>query len=610
MTMTRITRRTALGLLAAPLVARPALAAGGAQANLTLGGKLNANPRVFAFGGGVWRVPKVMRLAEPVLDALGQGGCTRAALAWELLARAGSPEQAAQILKSYPLNGYLAARAKAGGTIIITLDATPIHLAADRSAKKLADGPAWAKSPIASEQGWADLTAVIVRHFRALGINAYYEVWNEPDHALRGSVKDYLKLYRATVAGARRADKGARIMGPAVSDWGSVTPDGRFAARFFEGAKQLGLPINAVSYHSFNRVPANHHARVMADIRALARRTGHKMPPVFNTEWNIAAEPPYPEGDLNGEFPNAAHVGASLIGMAKAGLTGQVFQMMVDPGATGYHAGVLSVAGTPRAAYHAFALARPMTGGGLRDVSSDTSVITAVAAARGGKMQVLVAVFPPTDLMLIRDAMEDVAFGDPALFRSLSKLPANRLLSFFKGGGNNPAQGAGASALEQGRARYRAALSAREGWRSGGRFTLTLPGAMRMAAHQVIDKSTAPSGGQVRAADAKTKSQLESALRALTPKLRNLGVAEAPVRAYGAELSERVDGRQALATAKGQLRADLAGLDQQWAAPAQQRLQALARQQASRLPVPVQSGSARSFTIATQPYALHLLTFT
>ncbi|MGH1454770.1 MAG: GH39 family glycosyl hydrolase [Paracoccaceae bacterium] len=615
--MKRLLKLALCAALWLPLTAPAPHAETGATAHLTLGGASNATARVFAFGGGVWRVPKVMRLAEPTLEALGHGGTTRAALAWELLAQAKSPEHAAQLLQSYPLNAFLKNHAAKGGTVIITLDATPLFLAMDRSAKQLADGPAWAKSPIASEQGWADLTTVIVRHFKSLGINAIYEVWNEPDHALRGSVKDYIRLYRATTLGARRADPRARIAGPAVSDWMSVTSDGRrFVADFIAGAAQtpvpqLGLnrlPVNALTYHSFNRVPGEHHARVMADMRALMQAAGYKMPPVYNTEWNIAAEPPYPEGDLNGVFPNAAHIGATLIAMANAGLRGQVFQMMVDPGGDGYHAGVLTAAGTPRAAYHAFALARPLAAGQLHRVETDSAVVTAMASKRGNKTHVLVAVFPPTDLMLIRNAMEETAMSRPALFRALSKLPPKRLLSFFNGG-KNPASGAEAEALNRGRARYATAQITREAWRNGGTITLTLPAAARLSAHQVIDKSTAPQSGHIRAEDAKTKSQLETALRDLTPKLRSFGMKESAVRQYGEELGARVDGRQALAQAQGQIKSDLTALDQQWVAPAQARIAALAQAQSARLARPVQGGTARRFTIKTQAYGLHLLTF-
>lgn len=589
------------------------------QANLRVGGAENVSSKVFAFGGGVWRVPKVMRLAEPSLIALGEGGTYRAALAWEMLAKLSRPEDVTAILAAYPLNDFLAARAKAGGTIIVSLDATPLFLAQDKSARALADGPAWARAPIASEAQWAEIVRLTVRHFNKIGINPIIEVWNEPDHSLKGQFSDYIRLYRATTVGARKANSKTRLAGPALSDWTSTLPGGqRYAEAFFAAAAGTGapsvglsrLPIDAVTYHSFGRVPASHHARVMADIRRLAQAYGYRMPAVYNSEWNIAAEPPYPEGDLNGEFPGAAHIGASLIAMARAGLRGQTFQMMIDPGAKGYSAGVMTVAGSTRAAYHAFSLARPFVGSKVLNVSSDSDVVTAVATRRGGKLYVLVAAFAPTDLMLIRDAMEPVALERPAVFQELTKLPANAVKRFFGGNGRPPgASAAGQQALLEGRERFRAAQQRREAWRNGGQIVLSLPGAMQMTSYQLIDRSTAPKGNQVAQYDRKTNSQLKRDIERAAKEVQRLGLADQGVRDYLGELGERVDGRQALGRASGGVRAQIAPIDQSWATPTTQRIAGIAAGQAQALVQPVQGGRQQQVKLKTQPYALHLLVF-
>jgi hypothetical protein len=589
------------------------------EARLTLGGPLAGNPDVLSFGGGTWRVPKVMRLAQPGLEALGEGGTYRVALAWEILAEQIHADHTPDLLAAYPLNDFLQARAKAGGEIIVSLDATPLFLAQNPGAAAQADGPGWARSPIASEAEWALIAEHTVRHFNRLGVDPIIEVWNEPDHSLTGRIEDYIRLYRATTLGARRANRATRMAGPAVSDWTALTPDGRrYAEMFFAGAAltpvpQLGLsrlPVDVVTYHSFNRVPGQHHARVMRDIAGLTQRYGYAMPPVINSEWNIAATPPYPEGDLNGEFPGAAHVGASLIAMAKAGVSGQVFQMMVDPGDAGYHAGVLSLAGTPRAAYHAFDMADALSTGALIDVVSDSSVVTALAAQRDGQLRVLVAGFAPTDLMLIREAMERLSIAQPQLFHQLTKLPAQRMVGFFKGKGRPPSDDPqAAEALHIGRESFRTELARREIWRAGGQVTLALPRPMRLVSHQVIDRGTAPKGEDIRQLDAQTNKMLRDALTGAGAQLRALGVASPWIQTYAAELTQRVDGRGALARMPDSARAQLTPIDHGWSAPVVARLDAITQDQRARLDQPTKGPAASEHLFETRPYALHLLVF-
>lgn len=591
------------------LILSPLAAPAQGVARIDIGGEVSLPRAGFAFGGGVWRVPKVMRLAEPALADLGEGGTWRAALAWEVLAPARSLAEVEALLRAYPLNAFLTDRAQQGGTVIVTLDAMPRYLARETSDKRLGDGPLWARSALADEAGWADLTAAVVRHFRSLGIDAIYEVWNEPDHAFRGGIDDYMALYRATVAGARRVDGSARIAGPALSDWTAATDGGeRWVAAFLTRAAAMGLPVDVLTYHSFNRVPAAHHARVADEAARLLAQAGYGRRPLICSEWNIAAEPPYPEGDLNGNHAGAAHIGATLIAMARAGVGRQVFQMMVDPGTDGYSGGVLTAAGTPRAAFHAFAFAAEAARGTALDTRSSNGAVQALAFRRGGRTTVLVAVFPPTDLMLIRDAMEPLALADPAGFAALTAIPADRMRRHFLQAGRAPDLPPGpAAALAEGRARFEAARAETEGWRQGGSMILALPRPARLIGHRLIDQATGPAPRQILREDRATNRLLRDLLTRTGADLRGLlprGDAAA-IRAYGDALAARLDGRAELTKAGP----EVAAIDAAWIGPALERLAALRFAQAAALNQPVADVIASGFTLNTRAPALHLLTF-
>lgn len=569
-----------------------------------------------AFGGGVWRVPKVARLAEPSLLALGEGGTWRAALAWEVLAAARNLEEVSELLRAYPLNGFLADRAAAGGEIMITLDAMPRFLARERSEAKLADGPVWARSAPADLDGWSDVVSRIVSHFQSLGIDAIYEVWNEPDHSFRGGIDDYMALYRATVLGARRVDPDARIAGPSLSDWTASIDGERWVAAFLRRAAKMPLPelgmdrlpVDALTYHSFNRVPGRHHARVAEEARALLAANGYDAA-LICSEWNVAAEPPYPEGDLNGTWPGSAHAGATLIAMTEAGIAGQVFQMAVDPGSEGYSAGVLTAAGTPRPVWHAFDIAAAAALGLVLDLSSDDEVVSALAFRHSNKVSVFLAVFPPTDLMLARDAMESVALDDPKLFAEILGAGTQSLAGYFLDGQEMPdVSEPAAQALQSGRKAFVADQAKREGWRDGGTVRVVLPSAMRLAEHRVLDETTAISAKEISRQDAQTNALLRELLGRTEAYLRALiaNGQSVDARRYGDALANRLDGRDVLDINN----TVLSEIDRAWVEPVQERLWGMIVDQRERTGVAVRGAElAKVLDIRVRPYSLHLLIF-
>ncbi|HET9067424.1 MAG TPA: hypothetical protein VFN28_02180 [Amaricoccus sp.] len=580
---------------------------------LRIGDATGAASPVYRFGGGVWRVPKAMRLGEPALLALGEGGQYRAALAWEVLAPAQNLEDLSRLLANYPLNRFLADRARAGGQIVITLDAMPRWLSSDPDAPPAADGPGWARAGTADAAGWAEVAERVARHFHALGIDAVYEVWNEPDHSLAGGFEAYMKLYRATVVGVRRADPDARVAGPALSDWTARAPDGEryirafYAAAAATPAPEAGLdrlPVDAVTYHAFARAPATHHARVADEIRSLAAEFGYADPEILCTEWNLEAAPPYPEGDLNAGIVGAAHVGAALVAMDAAGVSAQTFQMAFDPGTPGYTAGVLSAAATPRAAYEAFRLAAQAAAGERLEVDGATDTLAAAAFRDGRRLRVLVAAFQPTDRMRLRDSMEPTAIAAPGLFTEITSVAPESLRAFFRGGSVPAVSRPAREALLAGRESYARSTAGQPGEEE---IVIELPHPMRLVSHLRLDAETAPLPEEVSRQDSETVALLEPLYLAALARLEALPPASAD--AYSAELERRLDGRAAMSAAPPADAAALAAVDSLWFTPVAERLAATRARADARLQAGNATVAGRRAAFTSAPYAVHLLTF-
>ena len=145
-----------------------------------------------------------------------------------------------------------------------------------------------------------------------------------------------------------------------------------------------------MTWHGFYRDPTTHYRLVVPLVRRRLAEAGLPVVPLFVDEWNIAATPPYPEGDLNGGPVGAAFVAASLIAMGEAGLDGQTFQMVVDPGGEGYSGGTFTPSGVPRPNFETFRLFSRLAGTRCSATSGHDHV--RVAAFDDGKtLRVLVS---------------------------------------------------------------------------------------------------------------------------------------------------------------------------------------------------------------------------
>ena len=124
--------------------------------------------------------------------------------------------------------------------------------------------------------------------------------------------------------------------------------------------------------------------------------------PLFVTEWNIAPDLPYPEGDLNATEVGAAYAASTLIAMHEAGVDAQTYQMFVDPGVADHYGGMFTNWGVPRASFQAFRLFSMLRGQQVRTQSSDRWV-KSVAFADGDTLYLLVASLAPSPKMLVSD---------------------------------------------------------------------------------------------------------------------------------------------------------------------------------------------------------------
>jgi len=419
-------------------------------------------PRVLRYSGNIWWIPKVFAVgvAQKILD-MKPPGMARISLGDQILQQAQSLSDLRRRLERYPLNDFLRKYKDAGGKVLFILDGVPRWMSSDKSARQLESPtqPIFRMSPPADYREWSKVVELIVRHFNGrLGLDAYYESWNEPNWYYLGTAEQYFRQYYYSVLGARRADPKALIGGPGISEFIGTTTrklgkpsdadkldETRKSLRqrylfkqFLDYAgrtsvPELGLkrlPVDFFSWHSFYFDPTIYYELVIPVIRdALAAAGYPRNTPLINTEWNIAAVPPYPEGDVNANEVGAAFVATSLLAMNEAGVNGQIFQMYVDPGVKGYYGGTLTNSGIPRANYNAFRLFSRLNGQQLKVRTSD-SWVRCAAFSDGTRIYVLLATFVPTakmvtDTLRLRAALEMADFSrslaDAGLDRALSR---------------------------------------------------------------------------------------------------------------------------------------------------------------------------------------------
>lgn len=181
-----------------------------------------------------------------------------------------------------------------GAEPLICLSFTPDHLA---------DGPDRTYPP-RDLRKWEELVYVLVRHANLEGDHPirYWEVWNEPNLEAfwRGTRRQFLDLYTATVRAALRADPAIRIGAAGYAgfpeDWINDLLDHVVANQ---------LRLDFLSWHLYF-VPPQTYAQTAQQALEMLRKRGLRAELILD-EWNYHAALP-PENDT--------HVGAAYIAEA------------------------------------------------------------------------------------------------------------------------------------------------------------------------------------------------------------------------------------------------------------------------------------------------------
>lgn len=392
-------------------------------------------PRVLGFSGNVWYTPEAFGagLDQRILG-MPRPGLLRFSLGDQVLQHATSMEDLQRRLDNLGLNEFLRKFHANGGRVLIGIDGMPRWASSNPSTaiRKGTNLPMFRGSAPADYALWSLIVETAVQHFNGkLKLNAYYEAWNEPNFYYSGTNEQFMRQYTATVLGARRADPNALVGGPAVSELVGATTGGESAQteadklriagqmldhrylmhQFLQHAARTPLPevglarlpVDFFSWHSYYVDPTRHYELTVPYIRKALKANGYSVnTPLFVTEWNIAPDLPYPEGDLNATEVGAAYAAATLIAMHEAGVDAQTYQMFVDPGVPGHYGGMFTNWGVPRASFQAFRLFSMLRGQQVRTRSSDRWVKT-VAFADGDTLYLLVASLVPSAKMLVND---------------------------------------------------------------------------------------------------------------------------------------------------------------------------------------------------------------
>lgn len=184
---------------------------------------------------------------------------------------------------------------------------------------------------------WADLVEATVDYINnKLHINAKYIVWDEPELFYGGTEADYLKLYKYSVIGAKRADRNAKIGGPASSRV-MASFKGNKAPLLYDLIKycsntavpEVGLkrlPIAFMVWHDFGSMTS---ARMKKDVSTVKQWLNEFSYPqdteLINGSWNSWIDFPS-EGSVERDTEYlSAYVLPAVLAMDEAGIQRHLF---------------------------------------------------------------------------------------------------------------------------------------------------------------------------------------------------------------------------------------------------------------------------------------------
>lgn len=312
-----------------------------------------------------------------------------------------------------------------GGEIVIAIDAMPRWLTSNKSKspvnKAIGDyTPVGNLSPPKDYNKWAEMVGAIVDHFNnKLGVKAKYIIWGEPDIGWwQGTEQEYFKLYKYAVLGAKRADRDAKVGGPAVSHWKKTKKKGSdpLLYNFIKYASETELPemglkrlpIDFINWHQFNANPLDPLSySIPADaIRQWLDKFGYSKDTEFLVgEWIIWQYFGKKHGFSNEEHDtevNASFIISSLIAMDEAGIQRHSYAYLIDSVQGEEYVGdfgLFTKKGLIKASFNAFKAVSMMEGERLF-VDNEDHTIRAIASYDEGKFYILISNFVPYGNML------------------------------------------------------------------------------------------------------------------------------------------------------------------------------------------------------------------
>ncbi|MEM9560070.1 MAG: hypothetical protein AAF995_07155 [Planctomycetota bacterium] len=261
-------------------------------------------------------------------------------------------------------------------------------------------------SPPRDYEEWAGLVERVVGHIKSLGIDARYKIGWEPNTPIwAGTDREFFEYYKYAVLGARRADPGAKVGGPGVTDLPPLKPFIQYCAQ--TPLPELGydrLPIDFVAIHRFGAHPHTTYDLIVNKSRLWLEQNGYNAnaTEVYVAEWS---DPPaFLDPAHDGPY-TASYVVASMVAMDSAGVDLHSFTSLLDQErseSTEFNGsfGALTKSFVKKASYNALH-AMSMLGERRINVTTDDDWVFA-AAGRDGPDRVTVVMtnyLPRPDIM-------------------------------------------------------------------------------------------------------------------------------------------------------------------------------------------------------------------
>lgn len=298
-------------------------------------------------------------------------------------------------------------------------------------------------------QGWERFVQRVVDYYNnQLKIDARYVVWDEPNLFFDGTTEDYLTLYKHAAAGLLRANRKARIGGPAVSEfYAEIQPVKgqrttpllpafiRYAAVTALPGLAPRLPIDSLNWHTFDAAPVkpSQYDMEVRAARAMLKENGYP----YDTEIAIgswSALDKYPGVQMNERDSHflSAYIVASVIAMERAGVNRHaffnLFEVWLGPKEEfGNDEGLVTRNYIVKAGYNAFRLLGRLQGNRIR-VEVPDPLIQAAAASDGRTLRLIAANFAPPAGMLKLRAQKQVRAAGYTREKLAAALPPGRKL--------------------------------------------------------------------------------------------------------------------------------------------------------------------------------------